>query len=257
LPGHGGAPGEVRYTPRMERFPPCAASLTRIEPVARDTLVYTFALERPIPFRAGQFVNMSVPTAKPRPERSYSVFSDPGRPDQLELCIKLLEGGAASEMLRVAKVGDDYSFRGPMGVFTLAADDAPVTFVATGTGIAPYHAMLSEYARLHAEGEAAARSFRVYFGVRDEGDLFLTDVLDGWKRSLPDFDFHICLSRPSASWTQPAGRVTAALAERLPRGEVPVGHFYLCGNGPMIEETKALLLEAGADKKQVHYEKYY
>ena len=25
----------------------------------------------------------------------------------------------------------------------------------------------------------------------------------------------------------------------------------------MIEETKALLLERGADRKQIHYEKYY
>lgn len=247
----------MRYTPGMERFPPCPAVLKRIEPVARDTLVYTFDLERPIPFRAGQFVNMTVPTARPRPERSYSVFSDPGEPGALQLCIKLLEGGAASEMLRAATVGDALTFRGPMGVFTLAADDAPVTLIATGTGIAPYHAMLSEHGRLHAAGAAPARRFRLFFGVRDEGDLFLTDTLQRWKRELPDFDYRVCLSRPSPAWREPAGRVTAALAETLPTDAPPVGHFYLCGNGPMIEETKALLLERGADRKQIHYEKYY
>lgn len=247
----------MRYTPGMERFPPCLAVLSRIEPVARDTFVYSFDLERPIPFRAGQFVNMAVPTARPRPERSYSVFSDPGEPAALRLCIKLLEGGAASEMLRVASVGDAFTFRGPMGVFTLAADGLPVTLIATGTGIAPYHAMLSEYARDYASGAAAARRFRCFFGVRDEGDLFLTDTLARWKRELPDFDYRVCLSRPSSSWPEPAGRVTGALAETLPEGTTPLGHFYLCGNGPMIEETKALLLERGADRKQVHYEKYY
>ncbi len=241
----------------MERFPPCAATLTRIDALARDTFLYRFELERPIPFRAGQFVNMAVPTAKPRPERSYSVFSDPGQPGTLGLCIKLLEGGAASEMLRVAKVGDAYSFRGPMGVFTLADDGEPVSFVATGTGIAPYHAMLAEYARRLALKEVAPRTFRLYFGVRDEGDLFLTDTLDRWAKELPDFGYEVCLSRPSASWTRPAGRVTAALAAALPVGVPPAGHFYLCGNGPMIEETKALLAERGVDRKRVHYEKYY
>ncbi len=247
----------MRYTRRMERFPPCPAVLRRIEPVARDTFVYSFDLARPIPFRAGQFVNMAVPTAKPRPERSYSVFSDPGNPERIELCIKLLEGGAASEMLRVSAVGDAFSFRGPMGVFTLADDPLPVTFVATGTGIAPYHAMLAEYARLLAAGARSVRRFRCFFGVRDEGDLFLTDTLERWKRQLPDFDFHVCLSRPSSAWTLPACRVTAALGERLPAGTPPEGHFYLCGNGPMIEETRALLAERGADRKQVHFEKYY
>jgi ferredoxin-NADP reductase len=144
-----------------------------------------------------------------------------------------------------------------MGVFTLADDPLPVTFVATGTGIAPYHAMLAEYARLHAAGARAARRFRCFFGVRDEGDLFLTDTLERWKRELPDFDFQVCLSRPSSAWTLPACRVTAALGGRLPAGAPPDGHFYLCGNGPMIEETRALLAERGADRKQVHFEKYY
>jgi ferredoxin-NADP reductase len=144
-----------------------------------------------------------------------------------------------------------------MGVFTLADDDAPVTFVATGTGIAPYHAMLGEYARKHAAGGIGSRRLRVYFGVRDEGDLFLTDTLARWKDTLPDFDYRICLSRPAPTWPLPAGRVTAGLAADLVAGAAPEGHFYLCGNGPMIEETKALLLGRGADRKQIHYEKYY
>lgn len=241
----------------MERFPPCAATLSHIEPVARDTLVYSFALEREMPFRAGQFFNMSVPTAKPRPERSYSVFSDPGKQGGFDLCIKLLEGGAASEMLRVAKVGDAYSFRGPMGVFTLAEDAEPVNFVATGTGIAPYHAMLAEYARLFARGEVPARRFRVYFGVRDEGDVFLGETLDRWTRELPDFEYRFCLSRPSDAWRGFKGRVTAALAADLPNEGVPSGHYYLCGNGPMIEETKEMLKARDVDRKRIHYEKYY
>ncbi len=243
-----------------ERYPPCAATLVRIEPVARDTLVYTFDLEREMPFRAGQFFNLAVPTAKPRPERSYSVFSEPGNCNQLELCIKLLEGGAASEMLRVANIGDAHTFKGPYGVFTLANDVDPVTFIATGTGVAPYRAMLREQARLTTEARGAgtapppARRYRLYFGVRDEGDLFLIDELETLKTLLPDFAYTICLSRPSDAWMGFRGRVTAAVAADFPR---PDGHFYLCGNGPMIEETKALLKSRDVDRKRIHFEKYY
>ena len=210
-----------------------------------------------MPFRAGQFFNMRVPNAKPRPERSHSVFSDPGRRGGFDLCIKLLKGGAASEMLRVASVGDPYSFRGPMGVFTMADDEQPVTMVATGTGVVPYHSMLCEYARLFARHQATPRRYRLYFGVRDEEDLFLVAQLASWQDELPDFAYRVCLSRPSDAWTGFRGRVTVALAADLPPERIPTGHFYLCGNSPMIEETKSLLKARGVDHSRIHSEKYY
>lgn len=238
----------------MERFPPCAATLQSIEPVARDTFVYTFATERPMPFQAGQFFNLAVPGAKPRPERSYSCYSDPDQPSRLEFCIKLLEGGAASEMLRVAKVGDTHTLKGPYGVFKLAMDDDPVVFVATATGIAPYRAMLKVEAR-----ERRARRYRVYFGVRDVPDLFMVEELEEFKRTLPSFDYTLCLSRAEGSFAGFHGRVTAAVARDYPYADDAPRreHFYLCGNGPMIDETRDYLLGKGLDRKRIHYEKYY
>jgi NAD(P)H-flavin reductase len=226
-----------------------SATLARIEPVARDTLVYTFALDAPIPFKAGQFVNLTVPEAKPRGERSYSVYSGPADPGRLEFAIKLLQGGAASEFLRLAHEGDRMEFRGPFGVFTLSPDPGPFVFIATGTGLAPYRAMLEE-AVLHED----PRPIHLYFGVRDEEDLFGLDHLERFRAALPHFDYTICLSRPGVGWDGYRGRVTQILAERH---HAPEGHFYLCGNGAMIEEARGFLKEKGLDRKRIHFEKYY
>ncbi|MFZ5476554.1 MAG: FAD-binding oxidoreductase [Myxococcota bacterium] len=231
------------------RFPTRVATLTRIREVARDTFVYTLDLDAPLPFRAGQFVNLAVPEAKPRGERSYSVWSSPRDPSRLELCIKLFEGGAASEFLRRSKEGDTLHLRGPFGVFTLIEGDEPVVFVATATGLAPFRSMLVDRA---AEGDA--RRYRLYFGVRDESDLFALDDLETLKASLGDFDFRVCLSRPGPGWTGFTGRVTQALAADHP---APTEHFYLCGNGAMIEEVRDLLKARGLDRKRIHVEKYY
>jgi hypothetical protein len=94
----------------------------------------------------------------------------------------------------------------------------------------------------------------VYFGVRSEEDLFALDDLDRYARALPDFRYTLCLSRPAPGWTGFSGRVTAALAEGHP---APTAHFYLCGNGAMIEEARAWLKERGLDRKRIHVEKYY
>ncbi len=225
------------------------ATLTEITPVARDTNVYHFLLDEAIPFRPGQFVNLAVPGAKPAGERSYSVYSDPLDPSRLDLAIKLLEGGAASEYLRVSRPGDRMAFRGPFGVFTLADAPGPFWFLGTGTGLAPYRSMLEEAARA-----GDSRSFRLLFGVRDEEDVFAVDHLDRLVATLPDFQYTLCLSRPSPAWTGFKGRITQRLADATPDTSA---HVYLCGNGPMIDEGRAILTAAGFDRKHVHFEKYY
>lgn len=231
------------------RFQSRVGTLVRIDAVARDTFVYRLALDAPLPFAAGQFVNLSVPDARPRGERSYSVWSSPREADALELCVKLFEGGAASEFLRRSRVGDDLKIRGPFGIFTLKPGDEPVVFVATATGLAPFHSMLLDRA-----ADRDPRPFRLYFGVRSQEDLFALDSLVRLQADLPDFDFRVCLSRPHPGWSGVEGRVTKALADDFP---APTEHFYLCGNGAMIDEVRELLKSRGLDRKRIHVEKYY
>lgn len=226
-----------------------SATVSRVEGVARDVFVYRFALDAPLPFAAGQFVNLAVPGAHPRGERSYTVWSSPREPAALDLCVKLFEGGAGSEFLRGLHVGDPASVRGPFGVFTLRPGVGPVVFVATATGLAPFHSMLSD--RLP---ERDPRPFRLYFGVRSQEDLFALDTLDRLRRELPDFDYTVCLSRPGPGWSGFTGRVTQALDAHFP---TPDAEFYLCGNGAMIDEVRVLLKERGLDRKRIHVEKYY
>ena len=225
------------------------AVFSRIQPVARDTVLYTLDLAAPLPFTAGQFVNLAVPDAEPRGERSYSVYSDPLDERRIELCVKLLAGGAASTWLSARRAGDEATVRGPFGAFTLDPGDDAVFMVATATGLAPFRAMLAQAAR-----ERSQRPFRLYFGVREEADLFAIEDLQRWKGEMRSFDYELCLSRAPADWHGWRGRVTGAVA----RDHVPgTGRWYLCGNTQMVEDVRALLRERGQERKAIRVEKYY
>lgn len=228
-----------------------SAVLTAIRPLARDTVHYTFELDAPIQFEAGQFVNLVIPGASPRIERSYSMWNapSPSGDSRLEFAIKLFAGGQASEYLRTAPLGTPLRIHGPYGHFVLRDDALGLAgqwFLATTTGLAPFRAMLAVAAR-----NRDPRPFRLLFGCREEADVFALAELDALRDQL-DFAYKACLSRPSPDAVHERGRITA----HLPTPD-PAARYYLCGNGAMIVEAREQLKAAGVDRKRIHYEKYW
>jgi NAD(P)H-flavin reductase len=65
------------------------------------------------------------------------------------------------------------------------------------------------------------------------------------------------VSRPGAQWTGFKGRVTDYMRGLPPDFPWAETDYYLCGNGDMITEIKALLQERGVQKEAIHQEKYY
>jgi CDP-4-dehydro-6-deoxyglucose reductase len=124
-------------------------------------------------------------------------------------------------------------------------------FIATGTGIAPFRSMVFSKA---FQENAPTQAFCL-LGVREEEEVIYTDEF----RGVPGLTWVAAVSRPSdnGTWTGFKGRVTdwlRAQGESFPWKET---EFYLCGNGAMIDETKALLAERGVEKSSIHQEIYY
>jgi NAD(P)H-flavin reductase len=65
------------------------------------------------------------------------------------------------------------------------------------------------------------------------------------------------VSQPSPHWKGYKGRVTDYLRGLGDKFDWINTEYYLCGNGAMITETKALLLEKGVPKESIHLEVYY
>lgn len=210
-------------------------------------------------FEAGQFVTLDLPIhEKPaRRLRSYSIASWPDRSNVFELCIVLLEGGAGTTYLfNEIKVGSELTLRGPVGVFTIHQPiEKDLFFICTGTGIAPFRAMLHDIKR----NNIPYKSLYLLFGTRYKKDILYFEELKALADSMPNTHYLPTLSREN--WEGPQGYVhplyEAIINEkRLPDGELPAAQFYLCGWKNMIDEAKEKIISLGYDKKAIHQELY-
>lgn len=187
-----------------------------------------------LPFQAGQYVRIGLEGASEI--RDYSIYSCE-QDEALEVLVRRVDDGLVSKQLYDVSPGDRLSLSGPYGHFCVAetAREKPLLFVATGTGIAPFHAIVGSYSALNYQLIHGTARTDEAFGSTEYGDRYVH-----------------CVSREDGGHFQ--GRVTEYIRtlELLPETEV-----YLCGNCSMIYEVFDLLEERGFAASQIHTEVYF
>ncbi|MBK5295246.1 MAG: oxidoreductase [Acidobacteriia bacterium] len=204
-------------------------------------------LER-LDFMPGQFASLSADLGGRRITRAYSIASPPSG-NCFELCLNRVADGIFSPYLFRLQPGDSVEMQPPLGFFTLRNPDHDMLMVATGTGVAPYRAMLMDYL-----GRGGKSQTTLLFGARYEPGLLYRVELEAFERRHATFHFWPTLSRPDSAWTGRIGHVQAHLDSALDgRTNLDV---YVCGLKAMVDDIRARLKSRGLDRKQIIYEKY-
>ena len=118
--------------------------------------------------------------------RNYSVASWQDGTPRFELIVTNLVGGKMSDYLfKEAKIGDEFVYRGPMGVFTLPDDltERDIYFVSTGSGISPFRSMINDI----YINNRPFKNIKLFFGTRTEADIVYRDELELIDQNLPGF----------------------------------------------------------------------
>jgi ferredoxin-NADP reductase len=184
--------------------------------------------------RPGQHVSVRRDTDDGPVFRPYSPVSLPGT-DTIALAVKRYDDGVCSPWLHEREVGDTITFTPPSGNLHLHAPDRDALFLATGTGLTPMLAMLSQYVR-----EGTGRAV-LLFGERTQEDLMYRATLDRLAAGHAGVTVRYVLS--DADWHGPTGYVQDHLGAALDLLDAP--HAYVCGVPEMVVETKAALQNAG------------
>lgn len=220
------------------------------EQVTPSTFFVTFRLTEPptISFTSGQ--NMMLMIA-PGVNRTMSIASPPQDDKTLLMVHDVSPMGPGSQWTLKLAVGDKATIVAPTGGALSFVDSVKrKVLVATGTGIAPFHAMV-----LDAMAQHKTMPIVLYWGLRYETDLYWKDEFDRIATQYPNFTWHLIFSRAGEGWQGWKGHVT----EHVLREEKDMANseFYLCGNKAMIEEVRMKLLAQNVPKEQVKSELFY
>jgi NAD(P)H-flavin reductase len=173
--------------------------------------------------------------------RNYSVASWPDNTNRFELIITYLPGGRMSRKLFYnSKIGDEFFYRGPMGIFTLPEnlEERDIYFVATGSGISPFRSMLGHIDR----NKIPTKNLKLFFGTRTEEDIPYYEEMKNYQKTIPNFEYIPCLSQQK--WEGHNGYVHSAyLPEITTLDKKPL--FYFCGWDKMIREGRGYLDDLG------------
>ena len=216
----------------------------------------------PTPFEPGQYMTIGVFVDGRIVQRPYSVASAPvdAGDTGYEMYLRLVQGGTFTPVLWDLPVGHRMRMIGPKGKFMLEPDDDRVhLFVSSGTGNAPFIAMMRQ---MLADGRPRNAVF--LNGVSYVQDLGYRDLVERWE-STGEYPVRYIptVSRPNdpanADWTGRTGRVETIVGPIFQElGLRPADTVaYLCGNPDMIIAAEQTLLELGMAEEAVKKELYW
>jgi ferredoxin-NADP reductase len=235
------------------------ATISAVRPETPTVRSFTLSVPEWAGHRAGQHVDLRLTAADGYSvERSYSIASEPGRADEIELTVERIPDGEVSVFLHdVAVPGDRIEVRGPIGGYFVwdpsgPTASAPLFLVAGGSGVVPLMAMLRARAR-----EGLRNPARLLFSSRHLEEVIYRSELDALAAAGDGLEVVHTLtrSRPTG-WTGYDRRIDdRMIAEVL----APLGsgaRCFICGPTALVEVAANALVRLGLPPDRVRTERF-
>lgn len=226
------------------------ARIERIEDLSPTVKSFFIRYEQDMPYQSGQFVIIDFGQLDHQfSTRSYSI-ADMYQDSLIELCVVLKKEGAATPILFDRKVGETLRISNPQGRFVLPEnhEDKTMGFICTGTGVAPFRAMIKDLLiRRQFKG-----GVHLYFGCRNEEDILYRNDFETLQKEFPNFKYTPVLSRQD--WNGAKGYVHDYYKTVFECK--PDAFIYLCGWTEMIKQTRDNLKSYGYSRAEIKVEFY-
>jgi CDP-4-dehydro-6-deoxyglucose reductase/ferredoxin-NAD(P)+ reductase (naphthalene dioxygenase ferredoxin-specific) len=235
---------------------PLRDMICRVEAV--ESLTHDIKLVRlsiaeggPFTFSAGQYAALGFADLPPR---DYSMANMPAADGAgpLEFHIRHVAGGLSSAYVANSlRPGEAVRVKGPYGSSYLREQHTgPILAIAGGSGMAPIKSIVETALAL-----GMRQPMHLYFGVRDEPDLYLEQHFAGLAGRYPNLNFTPVLSSPAAATRRRTGLVHEAAARDI--GALDGAKAYLAGPPIMVEAASAMLEARGMRREDIHADAFY
>jgi NAD(P)H-flavin reductase len=226
-------------------YMPIAATIERIEDETPDIKTFTIRPEVPMPFKAGQFVELAVPGIGEAP---FTPSSSPKISEQMEITI--MRTGRVTDWLHTMKAGDQVGVRGPMGRAYPIEDfrGREILIVGGGCGVGPLRSLLlalvddlDDYARII-----------VRYGARTADSIVFRDAqMRGWDQG-GALDVMLTVDQDSPDWDGHVGMITTILTEDYLDCHADDGIAVMCGPPVMMQYGTDMLLDRGYQPENIY-----
>ena len=200
--------------------------------------------------RAGQHLDVRL-TAEDgyQAQRSYSIASAPEEP--LAITVERLDDGEVSPYLvDVAREGDRFEVRGPIGGYFVWDDGGPVLLVGGGSGVVPLMAMIRHRVRTGSDAP-----MRLLYSSRTIEDVIYREELDELTGDGLEV-FHTLTREQPPGWAGYARRIDADILREVawPADERP--QVFVCGSTRFVDAAADGLVALGYDPRIVKTERF-
>ena len=223
-------------------YKPIMADLLEIKPETPTIKTFRIAPEQPVPFRAGQFVQLTVPGVGEAP---FTPSSYPSVDKEMEITI--LRTGSVTDALHAMTNGGPLGVRGPFGKGypTEKMEGHNVLVVGGGVGLAPLRSLL-HYLFEHLDDY---KRVAICYGAREPSELLYRDCFQQWA-GYDNVSFDVTVDVPDETWDGKVGVVTTLLEDF----DFDIAQTYVVSCGPLIMLRFVTLtcLNAGFKPEQIY-----
>jgi len=219
-------------------YMPIPAIIERIEDETPDIKTFTIRPVEPIPFAAGQFVELAVPGIGEAP---FTPSSSPKISDHMEITI--MRTGRVTDWLHDMKEGDELGVRGPMGRAYPIEEfhGREILIVGGGCGVGPLRSLLLAL----IEDLGSYDRVIVRYGAKSADSIVFKDAqMHGWNQG-GALDVMLTVDKASPGWDGHVGMITDILTEDYLDCNADDGVAVMCGPPVMMKFGTDKLLERG------------
>lgn len=223
-------------------YKPVESEIIRV--IDETPTIRTFVLkpEERIPFKAGQFMMVTVPGLGEAP---FTPSSSPYVAETVEFTI--MNVGSVTGSLHKMKPGEKVGLRGPYGVpYPLEKfRGRDIFIVGGGVGLAPLRALL--LALFHDIEKF--RKISIKYGARSPRDIVFKEQVKEWRtRERTEIEITVDVGDPS--WDGKVGLITTILDK--PNVEIGNSAAIVCGPPIMMKFTTRKLLDVGFPGSEIY-----
>ncbi len=233
-----------------------AGTVSRIEDLTPTIKGVWIALDTPLTFQAGQYINLHIPGEGST--RAFSIASAPAQKTEIELNIRRVPGGMGTGWVHdQLRAGERVKIVGPYGRFFLResahlAQDLGYLFLAGGSGLSSPRSMVLD---LLANG--CTRPITLVNGARCRAELYHHAEFVQLAQQHANFNYIAALSNEpeDSDWDGARGFVHEAAKAHF-NNDFRGHKAYLCGPPLMIDACITTLMQGRLFERDIYTEKF-